>query len=119
MVNPTAQRPDAGSSWVRATLELAILAALTESDQHGYALAQRLADHGMGVIRGGVLYPVLNRLESEAAVRSSWQAGEGGPGRKVYAITEEGRQRLTEQWASWRRFAATLEQFLEQTMEER
>jgi PadR family transcriptional regulator PadR len=119
MVSSPARRPDVESAWVRASLDLAILAALTEADRHGYALAQRLADLGMGVVRGGVLYPVLNRLESEAVVCSSWQAGEGGPGRKVYAITEDGRRRLTEQRASWRRFAATFERFLEQTMEQR
>lgn len=119
MVNPAAQRLDPGSSWLRATLDLAVLAALANGDQHGYALAQCLAGHGLGVVRGGVLYPVLNRLESESAVRSSWQAGEGGPGRKVYAITAEGRRRLADHRASWREFAASLDRFLEQTtMEE-
>lgn len=118
-MKPTTQRSDAGLGWLRATLELAILAALTEGDRHGYALAQRLGELGLGVIRGGVLYPVLNRLESEDAVRSTWQAGEGGPGRKVYAITEAGRQRLAEQRLSWRQFTATLDEFLRHTEEQR
>ncbi|BAL91285.1 putative PadR-like family transcriptional regulator [Actinoplanes missouriensis 431] len=109
--------PDSG--WLRATLEMTVLAALTEGDRHGYALAQRLGDEGFGTIRGGVLYPVLNRLETEAAVSSAWQAGEGGPGRKVYAITEAGRRRLDEQWQSWQRFTTTLDGFLRQTMEDR
>lgn len=115
---PGGARSDPGSGWVRATLEMAVLAALTKGARHGYALAQHLGEQGLGVIRGGVLYPVLNRLEAEAAVCSSWQAGEGGPGRKVYAITEDGRRRLTEQWASWRRFTAALGQFLDYTMEQ-
>ena len=119
MVDSAVQRSEAESSWTRAVLELAILAVLTEGALHGYGLAQRLAELGLGAVRGGVLYPVLNRLEAQAALGSSWQAGEGGPGRKVYVITEHGRQKLTEQRASWRRFAATFEQFLEQTMEGR
>jgi PadR family transcriptional regulator PadR len=105
--------------WLRATLEMAVLATLTEGDRHGYALAQRLGDKGLGTIRGGVLYPVLNRLESEAAVSSTWQAGAGGPGRKVYAITDDGRRRLDGQWQAWQRFTATLDEFLRQTMEQR
>lgn len=112
-------QPDAEPAWLRATLEMAILAALTESDRHGYALAQRLGENGLGAVKGGVLYPVLNRLEAEAAVSSTWQAGEGGPGRKVYAITGDGRRRLAAQWASWQRFTTTLDEFLRQTTEQR
>ncbi|MFC7534481.1 PadR family transcriptional regulator [Actinoplanes sp. GCM10030250] len=106
---------DAESGWVRATLELAVLAALTEGDRHGYALGRRLAEQGLGSVRGGVLYPVLNRMESEATVVASWHAGQGGPGRKVYAITDTGRERLTGQRTAWVRFAATMSHFLEQT----
>ncbi|MEU4419859.1 PadR family transcriptional regulator [Actinoplanes sp. NPDC024001] len=108
---------DAESGWVRAALELAVLAALTEGDQHGYAIGQRLAEQGFGAIRGGVLYPVLNRMEADAVVASSWQAGQGGPGRKVYVITQAGRERLAEQRESWGRFADTMSRFLEQTTE--
>jgi PadR family transcriptional regulator PadR len=104
---------DAQAGWVRAALELAVLAALTEGDQHGYALGQRITEQGLGVVRGGVLYPVLNRMEAEAVVESSWQAGQGGPGRKVYAITATGRQRLTELLESWGRFSDAMSHFLE------
>jgi PadR family transcriptional regulator, regulatory protein PadR len=106
----------ASAGWLRATLDLAILAVLTDGDRHGYAVAQQLGEKGLGEVRGGVLYPVLNRLEAEAAVRSTWQAGEGGPGRKVYAITDEGRRRLAEQWASWQQFSTSLSAFVQDTM---
>ncbi|WP_328467918.1 PadR family transcriptional regulator [Actinoplanes sp. NBC_00393] len=106
---------DAEAGWVRAALELAVLVALTEGDQHGYAIGQRLAEAGLGTIRGGVLYPVLNRMEADAVVESTWQAGQGGPGRKVYAITEAGRERLAGQRASWSRFADTMGRFIEHT----
>ncbi|MEU4158916.1 PadR family transcriptional regulator [Actinoplanes sp. NPDC026670] len=111
--------PEPEAGWVRATLEMAVLAALTEGDQHGYALVQRLAEEGLGKVRGGVLYPVLNRMEADGVVVSSWHAGQGGPGRKVYALTDPGRQRLADQRAAWSRFAGTLSRFLEQTTEAR
>ncbi|NLU75993.1 helix-turn-helix transcriptional regulator [Streptomyces sp. HNM0575] len=103
---------DAVVGWVRATLELALLAALTEGDRHGYALAQHLGDHDFGPVRGGSLYPVLSRLEAEGAVRSFWQAGEGGPGRKVYALTEAGEAKLAADRARWRDFTTVLDRIL-------
>ena len=111
--------PEVPVSWVRAALELAVLAALTEGDRHGYALEQRLAGQGLGPVRGGVLYPVLNRMEAEGLVRSTWQAGDAGPGRKVYSMTVDGQERLMAQRASWQRFSVALEQFLAQTIGER
>ncbi|ROO58502.1 PadR family transcriptional regulator PadR [Micromonospora sp. Llam0] len=106
---------DPAANWIRAGLGLAIMAALTEGDRHGYALAQRLAEFGLGPIRGGALYPVLNRLESEAAVRSDWLPGEGGPGRKVYAITEAGRQRLADERTRWGEFTDAFDRLLTAT----
>ncbi|MFY1655156.1 PadR family transcriptional regulator [Solwaraspora sp. WMMB762] len=106
---------DPAANWIRAGLGLAIMAALTEGDRHGYALAQRLAEFGLGPIRGGALYPVLNRLESEAAVRSDWLPGEGGPGRKVYSITEVGRRRLADERTRWAEFTDAFEQLLTAT----
>ncbi|MDG4769534.1 PadR family transcriptional regulator [Solwaraspora sp. WMMD792] len=106
---------DPAANWIRAGLGLAIMAALTEGDRHGYALAQRLAEFGLGPIRGGALYPVLNRLESESAVRSDWLPGEGGPGRKVYSITEAGRRRLADERTRWAEFTDAFEWLLTAT----
>lgn len=106
---------DPAANWIRAGLGLAIMAALTEGDRHGYALAQRLAEFGLGPIRGGALYPVLNRLESEETVRSDWLPGEGGPGRKVYSITEAGRQRLAAERARWVEFTDAFDRLLAAT----
>jgi PadR family transcriptional regulator PadR len=108
---------DAEAGWVRATLELSVLAALTEGDQHGYALGRRLAAQGLGAVRGGVLYPVLNRMEADAVVIATWQAGQGGPGRKVYAITDAGRARLAGQRAAWARFTGAMDDFLTRSAE--
>ncbi|GIF20252.1 PadR family transcriptional regulator PadR [Actinoplanes tereljensis] len=104
---------DSAGGWLRGALDLAILAVLAEGDRHGYALAQRLAEHGVGQIKGGALYPVLGRLEATGAVSADWQPGEGGPGRKVYAITPAGRDRLAAERDQWRAFAAAFDRMLE------
>jgi PadR family transcriptional regulator, regulatory protein PadR len=107
--------PDPLAGWVRGSLELALLAALAGGERHGYALAQRLADQGLGQIRGGVLYPVLGKLEAAGSVRAEWLPGEGGPGRKVYAITPAGRERLAAERVRWHEFVDAFDRMLATT----
>ena len=109
---------DPAGGWLRGTLELAILAVLAEGDRHGYAVAQRLAEHGVGHIKGGALYPVLGRLEAAQAVAADWQPGDGGPGRKVYTITPAGRERLSSERDRWREFAAAFDRMLTASTQE-
>lgn len=94
--------------WVRAALDLAVLASLTKGPLHGYAIAQALEAHGFGLLKGGSLYPVLNRLEEAGDVAASWVVGQGGPGRKEYELTGRGRERLQRELSSWRSLGETL-----------
>jgi PadR family transcriptional regulator PadR len=109
---------DSGTAWVRASLGLAVLAVLEEGDRHGYALAQRITELGLSPVRGGALYPVLGRLEAEGAVEALWQAGEGGPGKKVYSMTDVGRKRLAAERDRWHQFSATMDALLVATTKE-
>lgn len=109
---------DPSSGWVRASLGLAALAVLSNGEDHGYALAQRITALGFPPVRGGTLYPVLGRLEAEGAISATWQPGEGGPGRKVYAITDNGRRWLAEDIAAWHVFSTALDSLLTRTQEQ-
>lgn len=94
--------------WQRGVLSTAALAVLADGSTHGYAVAQRLQAAGIGPVKGGALYPVLNRLEEDGAVTSAWQEGAGGPGRKVFTLTDEGRARLAALREGWQPFAAAM-----------
>ncbi|KQV77319.1 hypothetical protein ASC64_00205 [Nocardioides sp. Root122] len=94
--------------WVRAALDLAVLASLTGGPLHGYAIGQALASHGFGLLKGGSLYPVLGRLEEAGSVEATWTEGQGGPGRREYQLTSAGRERLARDLASWGELTATL-----------
>lgn len=94
--------------WQRGVLATCALAVLSEGGAHGYAVAQRLQRAGIGPVKGGALYPVLNRLELEGALTSTWQEGRGGPGRKVFTVTEQGRARLGALRQGWVPFAAAV-----------
>ena len=94
--------------WVRAALDVAVLASLVEGRFHGYAIAQSLAEHGFGLLKGGSLYPVLNRLEEAGDVEAAWTEGQGGPGRREYELTAAGRDRLERDLDAWRELGETL-----------
>ena len=96
-------------AWVRACLQLCLLGVLeAEGPSYGYALLNRLSTAGLGNVKPATLYPALARLAEEGAVEVQWAAGEAGPGRKYYLITEEGRGRLEEQRTAWKDFSTTV-----------
>lgn len=91
--------------WMRGVLALCVLAVVAEEETYGYAVAQRLQDAGLGAVKGGTLYPVLTRLEQEGLLTSSWREGDGGPGRKFFAVTPSGQVALADRSAGWLTFS--------------
>lgn len=66
---------------------------------HGYDLLVELKAFGFDASPDpGVLYRNLRRLEQEGLVASRWETGEGGPARRLYELTSEGRE-LLHAWA--------------------
>ncbi len=94
------------ADWLRGVLGLCVLRVLADGPTYGYAVAQRLADDGLGQLKGGTLYPLLSRFETAGLVEVEWRPGESGPGRKYYALTAAGHRELAERSARWARFAA-------------
>ena len=92
------------AEWLRGVLELCVLGVLARERAYGYVIAQRLEEAGLGTVKGGTLYPLLARLERDGHVRSTWAAGDGGPGRKYVALTDTGREELRQRTEAWLRF---------------
>jgi PadR family transcriptional regulator, regulatory protein PadR len=89
---------------MRGVLSLCVLRVVADGPTYGYAIAGRLADAGLGAVKGGTLYPILTRLETDGLVTSSWEAGDGGPGRKFFTLTDAGAQALRERAEQWHVF---------------
>jgi DNA-binding PadR family transcriptional regulator len=72
-------------------LRLYVLKLLEESPRHGYDVIRLLEDRFMGLYAPspGTIYPRLQRLEAEGLVTQSQEGG-----RKVYQITDAGREEL-------------------------
>lgn len=93
--------------WLRGVLGVSVLAVLTQGPTYGYAISAALAAAGLGTVKGGTLYPLLGRLEQAGHVQVEWRPGEGGPGRKFYALTAAGREHAREQAELWSAFSST------------
>ena len=91
--------------WLRGALGVCVLRVLADGPTYGYAISTRLEQEGIGAVKGGTLYPLLSRFEAAGLVDVEWRAGDGGPGRKYYALTTAGHRQLAEDAARWVRFA--------------
>jgi len=98
----------------RGALRALVLAALTESDLHGYALAQRLEERAKGTlkIRDGSLYPALHGLELEGAIEATWTRAPDGRRRRVYSLTRAGRRTAKGAREEWLAIAEMLRALL-------
>ena len=76
--------------------ELSILSLIGEQPRHGYDIEQVIEARGMRdwtEIGFSSIYYLLTKLEKESLIESHLQQSEGqGPARKVYSITQVGRQ---------------------------
>jgi PadR family transcriptional regulator PadR len=104
--------PSWPGDWLRGVLELCVLGVLADGPTYGYAIAQRLMEAGLGVVKGGTLYPLLARLERERFVVATWRPGDAGPGRKFFELTRAGRAELTRRDALWAEFVTRTRRLL-------
>lgn len=87
---------------LRGVLPLCVLAVVaTHGPTYGYAITRSLAEAGLGTVKGGTLYPLLQRLEDDGLVTTSWHQGERGPSRRYYAVTDQGRVALADATSRW------------------
>ncbi len=80
----------------RGDLKYALLDLLRERPKHGYEMIKDLEDRSGGFYSpsAGAIYPTLQLLEDRG-----WVTAETVEGKKVYAITDAGREALSEHTA--------------------
>lgn len=101
------------SGWLKASLSLCVLRLIQmHSGTYGHEVIALLAEHGLGNVGGGTLYPLLRRLVDDGLVATAWVEGEHGPSRKTYRITDAGNSELTSQAELWSQFTHVTNQLL-------
>lgn len=85
----------------KGVLELAILAVLAREECYSIEIIDRLGAYPSLTATPGTVYPLLARLDKAGLVTTRWAEAAGGPPRKYYRLTREGRLSLTEGVVAW------------------
>ena len=116
--SPEADQPDRWEAQLRkGALEMAALASLWRGRLYGLEIIRFLEAHSRLVLAEGTIYPILNRLRTEALLTSEWVEADAGHPRKYYSLTDAGRERLRLMAAAWINFSSGLTQLLEPVLE--
>jgi transcriptional regulator len=92
-----------------------ILKMLALEPMHGYGIALRLEQISQGVfhLNAGSLFVAVQRLQRDGLIQGEWKATENSRRAKYYALTEQGRKRLSSETREWGRQVAAIARILE------
>ena len=105
--------PDA--QLLRGTLDFLLLASLEDGPLYGLRIIQdvQVKTDGHFSFKEGTLYPALHRLEARGLIAAEARPSDaGGPPRKYYELTENGKKELIRQREAQRAHARALVPFL-------
>jgi PadR family transcriptional regulator PadR len=88
-----------------------LLVLLRRSHLHGYEIMKELRDEFGIACEHGALYRTLHQLEAGGMIRSHWDAHDLGPARRVYELTDAGREALVAWSDALGGYRASLEKF--------
>lgn len=94
----------------KGALELCVLSLLTKGDKYGYELTELISQEMS--IATGTLYPILKKLKDELCVETYLVESAGGPVRKYYHLTEDGRVRQANLKQEWDNFVTAVEHLM-------
>jgi PadR family transcriptional regulator, regulatory protein PadR len=96
---------------LRGNLDLILLSLLEREPLYGFAIIQAARERTGGYFdfKEGSLYPALHRLEQDGLLAAVLgEAGQTGRPRKYYALTDLGRQRLSDKRAEFSTFTGAV-----------
>lgn len=93
----------------KGLLEYCILCIISRDEAYASDILESLKGAQLVVVEGTV-YPLLTRMKNEGLLSYRWQESTGGPPRKYYTLTEEGRQLLSQLDAEWQSICQAINQ---------
>ena len=99
---------------LKGVLDLAVLAVVADEDGYGYDVLRRLRAGGLSEVGDASVYGTLRRLYSAGALSSYVVPSDGGPHRKYYAVTPQGRDMLAAQRSDWTDFSIAMTRLLDE-----
>jgi len=97
MPRKTQKRSDPRIGKQERYIQPSILLGLRTRPSYGYELIQTIQRFGFieGNAPPGMIYRHLRQLEEDGLVTSEWKTEGSGPAKRVYSLTEEGREMLS------------------------
>lgn len=80
-----------------------LIKIISLGNQYGYSISKTIAEISDGnfLIKEASLYTGLRRLEKEELINSYWGDESQGGRRKYYKLTEDGEEKLKENYLTW------------------
>ena len=105
---------------LQGTLDVMVLQTLAVlGAQHGYGIARRIEQVSGNevLLNQGTIYASLVRLQQRGWISAKWGASDNNRKAKYYSITSNGRNRLAEDMAYWKRLSNVMARVLAITPE--
>jgi PadR family transcriptional regulator PadR len=100
----------ASKTLIAASTRPLILAILAGGEDYGYSIIRKAKALSKGSLEwtDGMLYPVLQRMEMDGLINSTWKLTGGRRPRRYYVLTDLGRRELESELVSWKNVWAAL-----------
>ena len=95
---------------IKGVTEAILLYLINEIPMYGYQIIKEVEKRTTGYfnLKGGTIYPVLQRLETKGLVISRWYQITERQRRRYYEITDKGRQFLADRLVEWKDFSTAV-----------
>ena len=91
----------------KGVLELSVLQVVAVGELYGYEIMKKVTE-AFPDINESTVYAILRRLHSDGCTESYTGEVSGGPTRKYYRITPEGRSKLEKMRLEWEELLRSL-----------
>jgi len=86
----------------KGVLEMVVLSKIAHKDSYGYDIYQEISQNM--AISESTIYPILRKLTKEGLCETYLRESTGGPPRKYFKVTKQGKRRLDELRMDWTKF---------------
>ena len=100
-------RTAAPLSFLKGTVDMLVLKAISWQPMHGFGIALWLEQHSAGSLGmdDSAMYQVLHRLEERGYVNAQWRTTDNNRRARFYRLTPSGRTHLTAETDAWLRYS--------------
>ncbi|WP_082232182.1 PadR family transcriptional regulator [Halobacillus massiliensis] len=103
------------SQMLKGILEGCLLSIIAKGETYGYEMMEKLNEHGFSMVKEGSIYPLLLRMKKEGLVKTTQKKlPSGGPKRKYYTLTDEGKKELNHFKKRWEEISYSVDHLLKE-----